>query len=211
MGLFAMLSIIVSFCTVIVFQSRGATLTFVITLSCISFLINSHKILWISPLLLLLFVVTDALLGFPLWHRFYGLFTGIEDITNGRVPLWMAAWRNFLRAPILGNGPHTFCFFSKTPWPHNLYLEVLFGHGLVGFSAFLSLLLYAGILAWNLRRKTTFKIRSFAMAALAALIGFCISSLIELSFLRLWVTVSLFMILGIIVRLSLTYKQTTEV
>ena len=211
MGLFAMLSIIVSFCTVIVFQSRGATLTFLITLSCVSFFINLHKILWISLLLLLLFVATDALFGFPLWHRFYGLFTGTEDITNGRFPLWMAAWRNFLRAPILGNGPHTFCFFSKTPWPHNLYLEILFGHGLVGFSAFVSLLIYAGISTWNLRTKSNFKIRSFATAAFAALIGLCISSLIELSFLRLWVTVSLFMILGIIVRLSLTHQQTMEV
>jgi O-antigen ligase len=210
-GLFAMLSIIVSFCTVIFLQSRGATLTFVITLGWVSFSLNLRKTLWISLLLLLLFVVTDALFGFPLWHRFYGLFTGTKDITNGRVSLWIAAWRNFLKAPILGNGPHTFCFFSKTPWPHNLYLEVLFGHGLVGFSAFISLLIDAGISAWNLRKKTTFEIRSFVAAALAALIGFCVSSLIELSFLRLWVTVSLFMILGIIVRLSLTFKHTMEV
>jgi len=210
MGLFAILSIIISFCTVVLFQSRGATLTFFITLGSISFFIEPRKVLWLGLLSILLFLVTDALLGFPLWHRFYDPITGSEGILSGRINLWKVAWQHIFNAPILGNGPHTFCFFNKTPWPHNLYLEVLFGHGLVGFSAFISLLLYTGKSAWNLRKKTSGEIRLFAVAALAALIGFCISSLIELSFLRLWVTVSLFMLLGIIVRLSITHKQTNN-
>lgn len=210
-GLFAIFSIIISFCTVVLFQSRGATLTFFITFSSVSFFIMPRITMGLTLLLVLLFLVTDALSGFPLWHRFYGIITGAEDITHGRINLWRAALQHFFAAPVLGNGPHTFCFVNKTPWPHNLYLEVLFGHGLVGFSAFISLLLYAGKSVWNIGKKTSGEIRLFAVATFSALMGFCISSLIELSFLRLWVTVSLFMFLGIIVRLTITHQQTMEV
>lgn len=206
MGVTAIFSMVLSLCAVVVFQSRGATLIFLITLSCVAFLLEPRKALWLSILFFLIFLVTDAFLGFALLDRFYGILIGSDDLTNGRTRLWGLVWNHFKEAPLLGHGPHTFGLFNKTPWPHNLYLEVLFGHGLAGFSAIGALMFCAGKTAWNLLKAASVETRDFAVGVSACLVGFGISAFFELSFLRLWVTVTLFMILGIIVRLSATEK-----
>lgn len=206
-GLFAIFSMILSLCTVVVFQSRGASLTFFITLLSVAVLLEPKKALWLSLIAAVLFLLADASLDFALFKRFYGVIVGTDELTNGRRNLWWIVLKHFKDAPFLGHGPHTFGAFSRIPWPHNLYLEVLFGQGLVGLSTFIALLVYSGKTAWNLRLTTSLETRCYAMAALAALIGFCASSIVELTFLRLWVTVTLFMILGIIVRLSSTKNQ----
>lgn len=203
-GILAILSIVLSLCTVVVFQSRGATLTFFITLSAIAFLIEPRKALWLSILFLLLLSMTDAFFGFPLLKRFYGIIIGSQEITNGRSKLWWEVLHRFKNAPLLGHGPHTYGMYMKTPWPHNLYLEVIFGHGLFGIIAFGGLLFHGLKTAWRLHRESAIESRHFAMGTLAALIGFCFSAFIELSFLRLWVTITFFITLGIIVRLSTT-------
>jgi O-antigen ligase len=208
LGFLAIISILLSLCTVVIFQSRGATLTFFITLSTIALFLEPRKSLWMIIIFLLLFLVTDALLGLPLLKRFYGIMIGSEEMTNGRSKLWWEVLRRFKDAPFLGHGPHTFGLYIRTPWPHNLYLEVLFGHGLVGFVIFMGLLFYGVKTALRLCNEAITEKRHFVMGALAALVGFCISALFELSFLRLWVTITLFMTLGIIVRLSTTEKKT---
>ncbi len=203
-GVTAILSMLLSLCTIVVFQSRGATLTFLISLSTIAFLIDPRKALWIALLSLLGLFLADAVFGFPLLQRFYGIFLGSEELTNGRSRLWWEALNRFKDAPLLGHGPHTFGLFVKTPWPHNLFVEVLFGHGVAGLLLFLGVLFYGWTAAWRLCRRSTAEIRSFTMGTLAVLCGFGFSALIELSFLRLWVTVTLLSTLGIIVRLSTT-------
>lgn len=206
-GLLAIVSIVLSLGTITVFQSRGAIITFWVTFGSIAVLLEPRKALWLSMIAIVLFLGIDALLDFSLLKRFYGITSGINQLTHGRSRLWWIVLDHFKEAPIMGHGPHTFNIYSKIPWPHNLYLEVLFGQGIIGFFTFIALLIYNGLTAWNLRLANSKETRYFAMGALAALIGFCTSSIIELTFLRLWVTVTLFMILGIIVRLSSTKKH----
>lgn len=203
-GMLAIISIVLSLFTITVFQSRGATLTFLMTFGAVAFLLEHRKALWLSLIALALFLGIDGMLDFSLLKRFYGIASGVDEITGGRSTLWWIVLNHFKEAPILGHGPHTFALYSKIPWPHNLYLEVLFNQGVIGFLSFTALLGYNLIKAWNLRLAAHKETRFFAMGALAALIGFSFSSIIELTFLRLWVTVTLFLILGIIVRLSAT-------
>jgi O-antigen ligase len=162
--------------------------------------------------------IVDGLLGFPLLAKFSG-FAGT------RIPLWLAAWGMFLDAPFLGQGPHTYVLLYKsylnnsnlpdwlaidprrTPWPHNLYLEVLAEQGLVGLAALGALLPASARLGWRLRSSTQRDLRIYGIAVLSSLAGFCFAALLESSFVRLWVVVTLFALLGLLAKLSRTQKE----
>jgi O-antigen ligase len=89
-----------------------------------------------------------------------------------------------------------------TPWPHNLYLETLADQGIVGLAALLALLGCSISLGWQLRKHAAEEVRSLSHSVLASLVAFCVSAAIELTFLRLWVVVILFVLLGTLARLS---------
>ena len=140
---------------------------------------------------------------------------------TGRIPLWLSAWKMFLGAPLFGQGPHTFVLFYNSylqnislpswlfvdhrivPWAHNLYLEVLAEQGLIGLSALVLLLARGLFIAWNLRQAKSDEIRILGYGAFAALVGFCFAAAIELTFLRQWVLIMMFTLLGLITHLSL--------
>src|SRR5262249_26011036 len=138
----------------------------------------------------------------------------------GRIPLWLAAWGMFRDAPWLGHGPHTFVLLYRSylhrlslptwlpaeqrlvPWVHNLYLEVLAEQGVVGFTA-LGILLACGLaVAWRLQRTASADARLLGVGALASLISLCGAAGVELTLLRQWVAVMLFVLLGVIAHLS---------
>jgi O-antigen ligase len=118
----------------------------------------------------------------------------------------------FRDAPLMGHGAHTYALlyqsYSDTVptlpsrWAHNLYLEVLAEQGLLGLTALGSLLFSGGRLALRLRRVSQREVRVYGVGALSALVGLCIAGFYEVSLLRLWVTVALFSVLGVVSFLS---------
>lgn len=119
---------------------------------------------------------------------------------TARLGQWVVAARMWYEAPWLGQGPFTFTDFylrwlpdslpfgivpqvSVVPWAHNLYLEVLAERGLVGFVVFVS------ILAWAFRRAG-----SSTRAALAA---FSVMGLFDLTFLKPWVSLAFWSLVGL--------------
>lgn len=215
-GAVAVLALILSLAVVGVFQSRVAMLSMVISVICFFSLLRLRIGLACGLFTLISILAIDSFMGFPLIERFIRFWDG-----TGRIPLWLSAWEMFLDKPFLGHGPHTFVLFYNSylqelsipswlfvdrhvvPWPHNLYLEVLAEQGIIGIAALVSL--FAGGLskAWGLRKAASSEMRILGYGAFAGLISFCFAALIELTFLRQWVVLLLFIFLGVISKLSL--------
>jgi O-antigen ligase len=190
-------------------QSRTALLTGLVCLLALA-------VLWRSRILLLAaaaapvagWIVDRFLLDARLAAKFASLL-------DNRLALWLSAWRMFLDAPFAGNGPNTFGLLylpylegldlrgrlpvddRVIPWPHNLYLEMLAERGVPGLVALLLVLLAAGWVLWRHRRSRCRDARLIASASLASLAGLCFAGLIELTLLRLWVVVLVFVLCGV--------------
>jgi O-antigen ligase len=215
-GMIGALSLFICVAVMGVFQSRVAVLTMIISISCFFIGIHKSKAAFAYGLaVLIMILMVDFFMGFPLIERFIRHWDG-----SGRIPLWVSAWQMFLESPVVGHGPHTFgTYYSSyisnhifpswlfvdsrfVPWPHNLYLEVLAEEGIIGFVA-LVILLYKGLSAsWNLRNAIATETRILGVGSFAALVGFCFASSFELTFLRQWVVITMFMLLGVIAQLS---------
>jgi O-antigen ligase len=154
-GIIAGFSIFLSLCAACVFRSRTAVLTTVISLTCITVLTQRRRCLatgLAALLALLLLILLLNALFFPNSQLIDKVIRSNYDTLSGRTPVWSAAWRLFLDAPVLGHGPHTFGVFSKIPYVHNLYLEVLAEQGILGFAALGVLIAYGLAAAWKLQR-----------------------------------------------------------
>jgi O-antigen ligase len=204
-GILAILSILVSTFTVVLFQSRGAAVTLCVSVGCMVALLQTRKYLIAFGAFLSFLLILDAWFGFPLTGRFLDFQNRADAI---RISHWKLAWKLFLERPLLGHGPHTFGLYDiLAPWPHNLYLELMSGFGILGFSTFLALLAHGFSTAWKSNRSAVGQMRVFAAAALAALAAFCVGGAVELSLLRQWVVLMLFLILGVIAQLSFRKKS----
>ena len=124
--------------------------------------------------------------------------------------MWSAAWSLFLDAPVWGHGPHTFGIFSKIPYVHNLYLQVLAEQGGLGLAALGALIAYGLVAAWRLQRVASSEAALLGAGALAGLVGFCSAAVVDLSFVHQWVAIILFVLLGTIAHLG-SYYQDREV
>jgi len=209
------LSVFLSIIVIGFFQSRVAMLTIIVSITCFFTLIQPKKGLISCIGTLIAILLIDGIMGSPLIERFVQYWDG-----TGRIPLWLSAWKMFLDAPLLGQGPHTFVLFYNSylqnislppwlfvdhrivPWAHNLYLEVLAEQGLIGFSALVLLLVRGLFIAWNLRQAKSHEIRIMGYGVFAALGGFCFAAATELTFLRQWVLIMMFTLLGLITHLS---------
>lgn len=228
MVLFVVLGFFASLITVIVLvQSRTALLTAVVAIVCFTVLagrtkFSHHKHL---PLLLLgsvvaIALVVDALLGFRFVHKAVHDWQG-----SGRLALWAAALAMFHNAPLLGHGPNSYVLHYRaqldalqlpawigadarvTPWAHNLYLELLAEQGFVGLVSFLAL---AGVGLYMLMRLIKSRqndIHFLGAGAGAAFIAFLTAAFFELSFLRVWVTIILFTLFGLLTTISRAEKR----
>lgn len=150
----------------------------------------------------------DLLLGF-------GLLAKFASLTDSRLPLWLAGWSMFLEQPIKGFGPHTYGefyqqYFSSqgfiesvvvdnrhTPWPHNLYIELLAEYGLFGFLTFIFLMYALAKTALKKWATISGDQKYFYAALLASLVGFGVAGIFELTLLRLWVVTYLFLMLSL--------------
>ncbi len=118
------------------------------------FFARARSALWFACAILL-GMVLDAALGFPMWKKLLSLPSWWS-----RIPLWQAAWQMFMDAPLWGQGTGSFQSIGadyvaaaraglpewmptdsrRTPWPHNIYLETLAERGLWGFTVLLGFL-----------------------------------------------------------------------
>jgi len=199
-------ALVVTLTAIIVLQSRGAMLTFLF--ECGLMVIRQRPRHALAGLLAvcLLFVVVDGLLGFPM--------VGKLGFLNDRLSLWLAAGAMFLDHPVLGYGPHTYELFygaklaqfdlpewlpvgeEITPWPHSLYLEVAAEQGVVGLAALGVLLTRALTLLQRARSGLTDAARTYLSACSCSLLAFLVAGAFELTLLRIWVPVLLFLLLG---------------
>ena len=211
-GVLAALSILLSIGAVCMLRSRVAMLTVMVSLTCAAVLMRPRRgFIWGVGILSLALLV-DGLLGFPLAAKFRHVWDGESGrLRDGRLWVWSAAWAMFREAPWWGHGPHTFTYTTvdgiTMTWVHNLYLEALAEQGLVGLAA-LGFLLVSGVSAgWNVQRAALGEARILGAGALAGLIGFGCAALFELSFLRQWVVIILFALLGVVAQLAATKQR----
>ncbi|MCK4819104.1 O-antigen ligase family protein, partial [bacterium] len=218
-------SIAFTFLATCLYQSRTATFTTIVALTTVSALLAPRKLKTCSFLLIiliLLILLIDGFLGFPLLAKF-------GNGWDPRIAAWLTAIAIFLDAPIFGHGPHTFGLFYMQylngldlpvwltvdprifPWAHNLYLEVLAEQGVIGLATLVLLLAIGLITAWKIKRSDNDHIRILAMGAFVALTGFCFAGIFEVSLLRQWAAIFLFLILGVISKLSIMENPNKEV
>ena len=220
--LLAALSIVLSACAVVMLQSRVATLAMVGSITTAALLIRPRLALPCCLGMLALAVAADGSLGFPMAAKF-------RNLGDPRIPLWFAALSMFLEAPLFGQGAHTFGLLYRSylhdfelpswvamesrmvPWPHNLYLELLAEQGLIGLAAFGALMVCGITLAWRTRRAGVKDVQILTAGAVAALIGLCAAAAVELTLLRQWVVIMIFVLLAVISRLSVYGTDTKEV
>jgi O-antigen ligase len=157
-------------------------------------------------------MLVDALNGFALLHKFSSLcFT--------RGPFWTAAWELFLERPWLGHGAHSFVHVYQdrlptdpalfcevieprlTPWPHNLFLELLSSQGLLGALPLAAVIVWGLVVVFRIGRCDDGRLRVLAAGLWGAWGAFVFAAIIELSLLRLWVVLWLAMMLGLTVQL----------
>ena len=207
-------SILLSIFAVCIIQSRIATVTIIVSIATAVALVRPRLAFGSGLAVLAVALLLDASLGFPLSSKFSLLGDQrIDHLWGGRIPVWSAAWTSFVTSPVLGHGPHTFDYVSSASihlrWAHNLYLETLGEQGIIGLIA-LGLLLYSAISAARTVCGAALpETRLLGAGAFAALIGFCIAGLFELSFLREWAVIIFFTILAVIAQLA-CYKQEME-
>ena len=211
MGIGAAMSILFSLVAAVAVQSRTTMLALIVSLACAAILMRIRRRVVVGAGLAILGVAVfaDWLLGFSLLHK-------LASGDGGRLSLWLTAWTMFLDAPLLGHGPHAFALLSPSfvadlgldshlaviPWIHNLYLEVLAERGLVGFVTFCGLLAASFWVASKVQGSARRDVRILNAAALAALLSFSVAASVELTFLRKWVVIILFVLFGVIGHLS---------
>lgn len=223
----AVASVLLSVVAIFIFQSRTGILTLVVSTSACLWFIRPRLALICAASIVTFGFLVDGLLGFPLLTKLL-LATLYQGISNARFSLWLAAWSMFLDAPLLGHGPHTYGLLlqsyvhdldlpnwgplanlvrpwpenSVAPWPHNLFLEVLAEQGVIGLVALSVLLTSALRLGWGLRVSARGDVRVYGIAAMSGLLGFCFAGILELTFMRLWVTIAMFSFVAVLACLS---------
>jgi len=171
---------------------------------------------WIVPLCLL-GVAADAGLGLRSLAKI--AFAGEQDFhgVEGRFGLWVAAWRMFLAAPLLGHGAQAFgpghwaylpSWAPRFPeghvlWAHNLYLDLLAEQGIFGAIAFIILLAQPLCKAMRVARHGNAPSqRALGWTALSAFAGVLVAAGLELSLIRRYVPLTLFALLGFAMKLG---------
>jgi len=136
--------------------------------------------------------------------------------SDGRVGLWLVALAMFRESPWLGKGVFTFGEYYKpswysmrvrfpagytpeaviVPWAHNLVLELLSERGLIGLASFVWMV---GASVAAVRRRL---LDPRAAAVLTSLAGFLGASMLDLTLMKDWVALMLFLLLALLWRLG---------
>jgi O-antigen ligase len=198
-GILAALAMTLILCAGALYDSRGATLTFLAATACTAVVLRFWRYLGALLLAFAILIPIAFFFDTPLLSKFSHI------ASDGRLSHWATAWSLFLEAPLLGHGLHTFIDTSLHPqgvaWAHSLYLQTLAEQGIVGLLALLPLLSYPTVALWRARRSPIPEQRVLAAGAFGALAGFCLASLVELTLLREWVVLVMFVLLAVAARL----------
>lgn len=127
----------------------ASLLTFVICFLFISKMTLPRRMMWLA-ITLTLFIVLYAMLPTTYVYRYTGLIEGgFQDASSAssRLIRWDTAIHAFMDSPIIGVGTGGFAALTdaEQDYPHNLFLELLSEHGLVGFACmaiFLGIVLF---------------------------------------------------------------------
>jgi len=217
--LISILSIILNICTITIYQSRGALILAGVSFIGMMYFSKSHKMLIFCIITIALALMADLISGAHLISKFKGIW-------NTRIVYWLIAWKMFKDAPILGHGSHTYASVANeyrnqikipewvsiderfAPWVHNLYLEVLSEQGSIGLLCFALLICCAFKTVWKTLKMSDKKISILGAGTLMSLLNFSLAACFELTFVRRWVVMMFFSLLGIIVFLS--YQSSME-
>jgi len=132
------------------------------------------------------------------------------------VGLWLVAWAMFKESPLLGKGVFTFgeyytpaWYLSRVrfpegyapergiiPWAHSLPLELLCERGVAGLGSFVWMV---GSAVGGVRRRLG---EPRVAAAATSLAGFLGAGLVDLTLMKDWVALLLFLLLGLLWRLG---------
>ena len=210
------LSIVLSIVVIVFLKSRGAALVMLVTLPIV---LNAHFrlkhtiIIAVSALMFILLI--DGATGFNLLGKF-------SNIREARFSLWVSAWTMFLDHPWFGYGPHTFVFHYQqylpvgsglaieskvTPWAHSLYFELLAEQGIFVTLSFLGLMLYYIGTVRSVIVQSNNEARMLGVSTRAALVGFMLAAVFELSFIRIWVVLLMFIMLAVVHNLALMISE----
>jgi O-antigen ligase len=210
----AIISILLSVSVIIIFQSRGALLTLLFSVTCVAGLLWPRNLKAFAILIVLLILLVSLVIGIDVMRN-YALFNKFVKVGIGGRPLvWLITWHMFLDAPLLGHGIHTFWLLLKTyseainvsiggmSWAHNLYVETLAEQGIVGFTSLIAVLLNSLWVSWKTTKAQLQDVRILSIGALAAMLGFCLGAISEITFIRYWCVAMFFSLLAIITVLS---------
>jgi O-antigen ligase len=206
----ALFGVSVCFAAIVVVHSRAALLAAVLgVLVVLAF--QGVRWMWLAMLSACIgLLATDALRGFPMLLKFAN-----RDLFCNRLPLWAAAVRLWYEAPFFGHGADSYRDLYRqqisaidlpicalvdhrlTPWPHNLFLELLASQGLVGTLPYLALIIWCFKRAYVAAHRVGSAHQLLAVGLLGSLSAFCLAALVELTFLRYWVVIVASTLIGL--------------
>ncbi len=207
------LSIFLSIWIIIIYQSRGALILSVISIFYTIIFLRSFLFFSFASIIAITILIVNLKHSLPLVSKFSGCW-------STRIQYWLAALSMFADAPLLGHGSHTYATLYNTyknkieipdwlivddrftPWAHNLYLEILAEQGILGLTSLITLLIFGFKIAWETCNSYQKEIKILGLGAFLGLSTISMGAIFELSFIRHWVVIMLFSILGIIISLS---------
>jgi O-antigen ligase len=209
--LYSILGIILPLITIIIYQSRLSILISILFLFLYMIIIKKSKKLFFITLFCIVIIIplVDMLNHFTLLQKLTSLAT-----LQHRYHLWLAGWEIFLQHPILGSGAGSYGYLYQaildnygylefknqfTPWPHNIFIELLAEQGAIGFTLFVLLIIQnlKSMLQFNFvanKQKSSYKLNKFLLLINLCYL-FCL--FFELTLHRTWVSFFLFTLLGI--------------
>ncbi len=207
------LSIFLSIWIIIIYQSRGALILSVISIFYTIIFLRSFLFFSFASIIAITILIVNLKHSLPLVSKFSGCW-------STRIQYWLAALSMFADAPLLGHGSHTYATLYNTyknkieipdwlivddrftPWAHNLYLEILAEQGILGLTSLITLLIFGFKIAWNTCNSYQKEIKILGLGAFLGLSTVSMGAVFELSFIRHWVVIMLFSILGMIISVS---------
>lgn len=211
--LFFVLIILLNMTTITLYQSRGGLIIAFLLMLGMIILMKAWYLIAVIAAGVVLSFLADSFFGFPFVSKFLGSW-------DSRILYWLVAWAMFLDAPWFGHGPRTFGslyleYRSKidipdwlmvdprhSAWVHNLYLETLCEQGIAGAACLIVLIGTALYFAWLNYKNTSGKVHVMCASVLAVFSGFVLAGGFELTFLRRWVVIFYFTLMGIITTFS---------
>lgn len=204
------------FAAMVAVNSRSALLAAVIGSVFVLGFRGGRRLWWALAGCAIGLVALDGVRGFSLLTKFLesGMFC------NTRLPLWAAAVQLWVEQPLFGYGADSFSALYRqrleamvlpacsmidprqTPWPHNLFLEMLSSQGILGTTPFVLALGWGVKCSSNVARRGNPANRWLAIGLLGAFAAFGFAALVELTFARYWVVITVSTLMGLAVALN---------